>query len=294
MVENTSPENILLSIRQLADDMSLRQRMVAEFILANPETLGLLSVTEFAQRAGVSSATMIRFCRKLGYEGFKQFSRAVQHALQAEFTAAGRFAQDRERKRRKQGVTQLGSMTKILEAGIQDMLHAIEHCSGRDISRCIGIMTEATKIYVVGGLISESLVTLFRHQLAKVTNKVYRLDTSPLNAATSISCMDSNTLVFAIAYPRYPKETITLTELARERGCKVVVLTNSEISPLTRYADIVFSVPVSTVSYADILAAPLAFLCGLTIEYSRKNQEEANKNLKSFDSAAMALELFSR
>lgn len=293
-MEIKSVENILNVIRKHLPKMSPMQAKVAEFILSNPETFGLLSITDIAEQANVSPATIIRFCRTLQYGSFKKFSADVQKAMQQEFTSAGRFAQDRERHRQRNGISKESAMHEILESSVQTLLYSLDNVSEKDVKRCIQMMTEAKRIYLLGDLISEPLIIVFRHLLGKVTNKVLRLNISSLSATTDIAALTPDDLIIAVAYPRYPAETVSLVKLAQKKGSKIVSVTNSEVSPLASLSDLLFAVPVKIVSYIDILSAPLAFLSGLALEYSRANELEAENNLSMYDAVSTELKLFAQ
>ena len=67
------PYDIVLHLRKLEDSLPRREQQVAKFLLANMEFAVHLTLTEIADRVGVSVATVNRFCRSLGCDGFKQF-----------------------------------------------------------------------------------------------------------------------------------------------------------------------------------------------------------------------------
>ena len=46
------------------------EKKVAEWIVRNPERICDMSMIEIANQAGVSDATVLRFCRKSGFKGF--------------------------------------------------------------------------------------------------------------------------------------------------------------------------------------------------------------------------------
>ncbi|MDY3250349.1 MAG: MurR/RpiR family transcriptional regulator, partial [Candidatus Choladocola sp.] len=65
-------EHILDLIREQLDDMFPAERKVAEYILAYPEKVARITITELAELSGASDATVIRLCKRLGYKGFYQ------------------------------------------------------------------------------------------------------------------------------------------------------------------------------------------------------------------------------
>src|SRR5699024_3563847 len=70
--------------------MSSAMVKIAEVLLDDPSLPLELSITELADRAGTSAATVTRFCRQLGYPGYEQLRVGVA-------TDAGRGAADDDR-----------------------------------------------------------------------------------------------------------------------------------------------------------------------------------------------------
>jgi len=58
--------------RQL-DHLSAAEERVARAVLSDPRAAVALPVAELARQAGVSSPTVVRFCRSLGFEGWSDF-----------------------------------------------------------------------------------------------------------------------------------------------------------------------------------------------------------------------------
>jgi DNA-binding MurR/RpiR family transcriptional regulator len=53
---------------------------VADFVLANAERVMHMSVSEAACDVGVGEATVVRFCRALGYRGYQEFKLRLARA----------------------------------------------------------------------------------------------------------------------------------------------------------------------------------------------------------------------
>jgi len=50
--------------------LTKKQKGVARFVLDNDHFLAFASAAELAQKVNVSTATVVRFCQALGYEGY--------------------------------------------------------------------------------------------------------------------------------------------------------------------------------------------------------------------------------
>ena len=66
-------ENILLKIRGLLPSLTAGEKKIGNYVLRYPDKVVKLSITELAEACGVSDATIFRFCRKVGTEGYQDF-----------------------------------------------------------------------------------------------------------------------------------------------------------------------------------------------------------------------------
>src|SRR5262249_13675685 len=62
----------LVAIRATRASLRAAEQRVADYVLEHPGDVIHSSVTEVAQACGTSEATVVRFCRSLGYRGFPE------------------------------------------------------------------------------------------------------------------------------------------------------------------------------------------------------------------------------
>ena len=92
--------------------MPAGERRAAQTLIANYPLIGLKTVADFSQQAGVSSPTILRFVGRLGFQNYPEFQTALQDELAAQlqsplnraenpsFAAAGERSPMVERDRR--------------------------------------------------------------------------------------------------------------------------------------------------------------------------------------------------
>lgn len=61
-------------MNQMLEDLPVSERKVARYVSQNLDNMVGLSVEELAGRSGSSQAAVVRFCKKLGYKGYRDFS----------------------------------------------------------------------------------------------------------------------------------------------------------------------------------------------------------------------------
>ena len=64
--------------------MPAGERRAAQALVANYPLVGLKTVAEFSQAAGVSSPTILRFVARLGFHNYAEFQAALQDELAAQ------------------------------------------------------------------------------------------------------------------------------------------------------------------------------------------------------------------
>src|SRR6476619_5370908 len=81
-VAHTS-ETIGEEVRERLGQMTPSERRVARALLATYPSAGLESLPQLAESAGVTGPTVLRFVRKIGYDGYPDFQRSLRLEVQA-------------------------------------------------------------------------------------------------------------------------------------------------------------------------------------------------------------------
>ena len=74
-------KSALLRLREARDSLSATERSIADYLLSHPEEAMELSIHEMAERTFSSPSTMIRMCHRIGFDGYKEFRRAVTYEM---------------------------------------------------------------------------------------------------------------------------------------------------------------------------------------------------------------------
>lgn len=262
---------VLALLREKLDELTRNQRVLALYFLQHPEKIGYLSIREMAAAAGVSVATVFRLCTRLGYDGYIELGREVQQGIQYELSTPARF---------RLGTDPLltsspGAMSafeRVIGAELDSLNAMVRTLRSDDVTRCLGWMHEADHVVVVGTMGSTSLAEYLAYAASKVLPSV-RLVTAPACSATwyQLKGVGAGSLVMILGFPRYPRSTLEIGGMLRDRGCRIVAITDHYRSPLAEISDIVFPMPISFSTIVDSFAAPVAFVHGLIAEYSERH-----------------------
>jgi len=283
---------VVEEIAKKLESLTPQQRVFAEYLLPSPESLAFLSITDLAKEAGVSEATIVRFCHALGYEGYASLSREIQQTIQVELGTVGRFRLVREMRRESAEVVPASNFERVVNFEIENLVRLSKSVKTEEFYRCIKMMADADRIVIVGCLSSNSLATYFGQALSKIVNQVDIVTGYDVLTSAVLQGLTRNSLAFLISFPRYPKMTVALGRLAALQGAQLVAITNSHISPVVPLADLSFTLQVGIPSFVDAYASPVVFINALLTELSEQHPNSSQQALMGYDAYAEQMDLF--
>src|SRR5512137_3127891 len=73
-------------------DLSKNQQRIASYLLTSYDEAAFLSAADLAQRLQVSQATVVRFAKSIGYDGFPELKRCLQDVYRGQVSPAARLS----------------------------------------------------------------------------------------------------------------------------------------------------------------------------------------------------------
>lgn len=238
--------------------LSGREARAARHLLANYPVAGLTTVAEFAAQSGVSTATILRLVKRLGFPVYADFQASLRRHLEetlqsplirfAEGSAGSATAADSFLERF------LSAMTAQLRA-MHD--HAAEMAP--EFDRVVSLLGDPKRdIHVLGGRYSSNVGAYFADLLASVRGKVFVISGQTQKWPQHLLDMGRSSVLLAIDVRRYQQDVVEFAEAADRQGATVVLLTDNWRSPASRVADHLLTVPVEAPSVFDVLTPGMA------------------------------------
>ncbi|MBI3673883.1 MAG: MurR/RpiR family transcriptional regulator [Rhizobiales bacterium] len=261
---NATPKNyegIVNLITAEYPRLSQGYQQVARFLTQNPNVVALESINAIASKCDVHPSSLVRFAQNLGYSGFKELQVVFQTRLA---TAAPGF---RERisaletelsKNVSHG--NLGFLKDLVVRDIASLQGLLEGVTEDMLASAAKLLTAAQTIYIAGQLRSEPIAILLRYLLTMLHRKVVLLDPAGGLAQEMALTMGSRDVLVAIAFRHYAKEVVAIAEGAVGCGTPIIAITDSQLSPLAKDAQVLFTVPEDEYTFSRSLAAPMCLV----------------------------------
>jgi DNA-binding MurR/RpiR family transcriptional regulator len=211
---------------------SASHRTIAEHLLRNPVRGSALSIEDLAAASGVSTATLSRFARALGFPGFPDLRAALADTLQAVLRPVEKL----------KGSFNRTDGASPLREGLQDTLANLrataEGLEPAALDRVVERLVAARCVYVMGfGLSAHlaGLLTLGLQPFCQQLVNIVEFGGTEIAAGRLMNLGPDDALI-AISFPRYATDAVHLTRYAADRGASIAAITDSAASPLAALA----------------------------------------------------------
>lgn len=234
MASSAKSFSVLDRIETYRSQMPATMTKIAAVLVDDPKAPLNLSITELAERAGTSAASVTRFCRMIGYGGYAPLRVGIAEdvgrggAEAAWLADIGRsFGPDDPPDDIKRALLNTHLLSLQTTAGLLDMPTAMRVANAIAKSRHLDI-------YGVGGSALTALETKAR--LYRIGINVHTW-AEVHNGLTSAAILDRDCVAIGISNTGRTEETIQMLERASASGAHTVALTGNPDSPLARIAD---------------------------------------------------------
>ena len=254
-----SPANssdLLSRIRSMMPSMSGNQKRVAQLLFDEPRWFVSANVEDIATRAGVSAPTVIRFARKVGFGGLRDFKLSLAGALALGAPLLHRAVHEGDSARDVlANVT--GSMTTVLA----DWQRRIDPTV---LEQAATAIFGAKRIQCFGtGALSHFLAQDLQARLFRLGHDAHTFSDAHYQLVAAAG-LDSADVVIAISFVGQMQTLLRAVDMAKSRGATIIALTQARTALATR-SDIVL--PMDVPSDTTMLVGTDAYVVQLiTIE----------------------------
>ncbi len=225
-----SAPNSFAAIRSRLDALPAGERTVADFVLHHPEDLLKLPITDLATRLHVSEATIIRFCKHLGYRGYHEFKILLARDLGREtpeiysdLTPSDNAA---------------AVLHKIVALSLQALQDTLSTLDGTELERASAAISRAPLVVLFGVGGSGGIALVGQQRLLRLGVPAFACtDTAAFDLISAR--LHHRDVAVGITHSGRTTDVVNALHTARQGGATTISLTNRGKSPVTRGADII-------------------------------------------------------
>ncbi|MDC7699677.1 MurR/RpiR family transcriptional regulator [Vogesella indigofera] len=260
------------------EGLSKQLKVIAKYIEEHRPTLVLERITDIAQACEVQPSAIVRFAQRFGFSGFSD--------MQALFRDSFAPAQGNVNNYQKRIRTVIASQNTPLsnteltqsflsacQQGLEELSQSLDPAA---IDAAVELLYKAENIYVVGVRRMFPIASYVCYALQHTQKRVHLISGLGGMYHDQVRSIRENDLMIAISFQPYGRETRYCARVAAQNKAKLLVISDSKMSPLARNASTVLTVKEgtafafrsmsSTISLCQALFIALSYRLELVIE----------------------------
>lgn len=277
-------KNVLNEIESAYDNFTKKQKLLADFIKENIHSIPFLSIVEMGEMTKVSPASITRFTRELGYNGYAEFQKNVSELVRKDVVPMREFksliTSDRE--------------DDVLERMIELNIDSLRKLGSSELKESLKASAElirkGRKIYITAARSSFSVAYYICFMLKEFMENIELLVEGTGDISNRLQFVQNEDILIAVSYERYTRATYNIVSYLKQEGCKIIAVTDSYSSPIALKANYVLLAKHAPDTYSFVNAMTVAN--ALVASVGRMDREKSLKRMKRQDEIAIEYGLY--
>lgn len=263
-------------------------RKIADILLNQPEDFLTKSAQELGELTDTSAASVIRFCKQIGYKGLKEFQIDLAQNLPEKTEQTDQINMIVNKHDQPEVI-----MNKLRLSLTQNFEELVKLIDLKSLKKVINLINNAQTIYLEGIAASSFAAKDLFYKLIRSGRRVYYNDDTHLALERAYYTTKKDVMI-CFSYSGQTTELLLAAKQARKNKTPIIAITREDKSPLSELASYILALPdnenllrVSAIdsTFAEMFVSNLLYLSTIThslpkIEKEMKATEKLTNQLK--------------
>ena len=271
-------ENIFARLRHGIEVFTRQQKKVCSYILENYQQVVFQTVEELAAYCEVSPATIIRTCRALGYEAYKDMiSEFSSLMLKNNVPVWWELEQSWESEKDEP------ALVWVARDDVEGIQNSITPQLLEDLNRAVDMLSAAREIFILGIRSSRAAAVFFHSMLSQIIPNSRMITYGTDELYDHLVDLKNEDLMFCFSHggPHYAKSTIEALAYASKNNIPTILITNSPSNPGVEFASLTLYSSQTQRHYS--LVPSFVLVEALIVELGQRKKKEAQKKLRKLE-----------
>lgn len=218
---------LLEKITRLLPSLPRAEKTIADALLEDPEAIERMTLAMISRESGASEASIIRFCRRMGYNGYT--------ALKEDFTL--------ENHRNPSSLVAIRAhddMSVILEKLYKNNMEVLSDTlaiAENEYEKALSVLLKADSLhfFAVGDAYTAAKLSYIKFKRIGVSCSAEEDIMLQMVTASNLTRRD---VAIAVSYEGRSRNVVEAMRVAKQRGATTISITRRDKSPLLDYTDI--------------------------------------------------------
>ena len=260
-------------IKEILDDLTRSERQVATYYLAHPNDFAFCTLDGIAGKIDTSTTSVLRFCRRIGFQGYKDLQQATRQQISLQPPLPDKFL------RAKDDDDDL--ILRTVGRDVQCIRDTFQGLPVQDLARAVSMISDARRVYTFGMRESYSLAHYGYTRLLSVRPGVEILQAGSNGQIESLLNINSQDVCVIFLFHRYTQQTISIMELLHRQQVPVVLVTDPPNTDVEKLADVILNCAVDRGGLKNSAAAPVVLMDYLCDSVAAQLGDDALEHMKN-------------
>lgn len=277
-IDKISPKII---IKSYYTNLSKTEKIIADYILNNYKDIKNINITDLSKNINVAESSIVRFTKRLGYKGFKEFK--IYCAVFPEQVDSGNYFDNIPNK-----TDSIESIIKTTFDFNVNNLKVVQDFLDYDILQKIGeAMMRKKKVYIVGQAFSGNIASSFYYRLRIILPQIVLIDDTLANFQYQ-QILDKNSMVLVVSQTGQSSLSQSFAKEAVKHRATTACITRVINNPISSIVD--YPIVINSIAHkgnTQYLTTEMVFLVILDCLYMfilLNIQNNKSIEFKDFDS----------
>ncbi len=264
-------------IKSRLSSMTKSERTVALFFLEHSGDFAFYTLEEVSEKTHLSTTSVLRFCRSLGFSGFKEFRNFVRNEVYYQPDLPVKFNRFSKHEHSD------SMLPDAFNQGIACINETFNNISIENAKAAVSHIINANRVFTFGMKESYALAHYAYTRLFTVRSDVFLISAEiSENVEQILSLKDGDVCVFFL-FHRYSKSSLELLPLLKERGAKIILITSAPTVSVENYADVLLCCKIDLGGIKNTFAAPIVLIDYLLSATAVSSGEKALSHMKKIE-----------
>lgn len=275
-------------IRSQFDDLTRAERQLANALLENYPVSGLGSITVIAEMSNVSTPTVVRMAKKLGFKGFPELQGALRGEVEA--TLSSPIA---KHNRWASNAPDTHILNRFADVVMENMRQTLQQIDPDEFNAVVELLADKDRaVHVVGGRITRSLADYFFTHMQVIRDDLTLIASNSNTWPHYVLNMHPGDVLVAFDIRRYERDILRMAEMATSKGVTLVLLTDQWGSPAAKLATHSFHSRIEAPSAWDSSVVTMFIIEAIIAAVQTENWAETEDRMKALEDLFDRTKLF--
>ena len=248
------------------EQLSKSEKKIANFFCKNIKSIPSMTLKDLAQNIEVSIATISRFCKSLGFVGFKDFKNYLKKSF--EITPANKM------KSILNEIDEDQITPGILNKSINYLENTSNKLSETAFNKAVQSIIAADNIHLFAPGPSQGVAELLSYRLQRFHLDIKKMETSGKWLIESLVNLTADDVVILFGFFNFSPESRVVLDYAEKIGFTTILITDLVVSEMIEESDIVLYAERGELWEFHSMVAPIAIVESLVVGIAMEDEEK--------------------